>query len=130
MFRLKIITIEKVVVDQEVKKLSVPTKQGEIGILSGHVPLLTAIRPGEVRLSDDKKELRLVVTQGSLEVKDNLAKLLVDEAVPVEQIDVAKAEAERDRLLNVMKSKKVPLMELNQAKKDLANVLAQIKIKR
>jgi len=130
MFRLKVITIEKVIVDQDVRKLSVPGAHGQISILSGHTPLLTTILPGEVRLSDNKNELRLIVTRGSLEVKNELAKLLVDEAIPIEQVDVAQAEAERDRLLNVMKSKKLPLMELKQAKKDLANVLARINIKR
>ena len=128
MFKLRIITIENVVADLDVSKLMVTTPQGQTGILSGHIPLLTAINPGEVRYDTKDKEVKLVVTSGSLEVKDNIATLLVDEALPIDEVDLSLAEAERKRLLNILDDSKVPLYELEETRRELKNVMAKIKV--
>ena len=126
MLKLRIITIEKIVVDETVSELNVTTPDGALGILPGHIPLLTVIAPGIVRYKNRGKEYRLVSTSGSLEVKDNIATLLAEEVVPVSAIDVAKAEAERTRILNVLESGDLPVIELKEKRKELANVVARI----
>lgn len=129
MFRLRIVTIEDVIADAKVSRLSVPTPKGRTGILSGHVPLLTSILPGEARYHTEDKEHRLVVTSGSLEIKDNVATLLVDEALPVAEVDLKKAQAQRERLLNILeKSADLPVYELEEARRELRNVMAKIKV--
>jgi F-type H+-transporting ATPase subunit epsilon len=126
MLKLRIVTIEKVVVDETVSELNVTTPEGALGILPGHIALLTVIAPGIVRYRSHGKEYKLVSTSGSLEVKDNVATLLAEEVLPVSAIDVARAEAERARLLNVLSSGDLPLMELKEKRKELANVVARI----
>ncbi|MFO0702977.1 MAG: ATP synthase F1 subunit epsilon [Candidatus Andersenbacteria bacterium] len=127
MLKLRIVTIAKVVADQPVEELYVETPLGQTGVLPSHAAMLTAVKPGLVRFKAREQEVRLVSTGGSLEVKDNKATLLVDEAVPVESIDVRKAEAERSRLLNYLESGELTIMELRDARKQLANVSARIR---
>lgn len=128
MFRLRVVTIEDVIIDEDVSQVIVPTPEGQTGILSGHIPLLTSILPGEIKVDTKDKEARLVVTSGSLEVKENIATLLVDEAIPLEEVDLKKAIAERTRLLNMLKSSKLPLFELEETRRELKNVSAKIKV--
>ena len=126
MLKLRIVTIEKIVVDDSVSELNVTTPEGALGILPGHIPLLTVVSPGVVRYRSGEKEFRLVSTSGSLEVKNNVATLLAEEVLPVSAIDVAQAEAERARLLNVLESGDLPVLELKEKRKELANVVAKI----
>jgi len=128
MLKLRIVTIEKVVADQPVEELYVETGAGQTGVLTGHATMLTAVQPGLVRYKAGGREVRLVSTGGSLEVKDDKATLLVDEAVPLDSIDVRKAELERSSLLNILKSGDLTLMELREARKQLANVNAKVRL--
>lgn len=125
--KLRIVTIEKVVVDEPVAMLNVNTTEGAIGILPGHIPLLTVVRPGTLRYKTKTREHRLVATSGSLEVKNNVATVIVGEAVPVESIDVRKAEAERERLVGLLKQGELSAIDLAEAREQLANVLAKLR---
>lgn len=128
MLKLRLVTIQKIVADQPVEELYLETPAGQTGILPGHESLLTVVKPGLVRYRASGQEVRLVSTGGSLEVKADVATLLVDEAVPIESVDVKKAEAERSRLLNVMRSGELTVMELRDARKQLANVSAKVRL--
>ncbi len=130
MFRLKIITIEKVVVDEKVDELVVTTSEGQTGILSNHIPLLSVVRPGLIRYRSKDKEIRLVSTSGSIEVNNNVVSVLVDEALPIEAVDIDKARAEQERLLNVLKSPQLSLIELRAARQELTNVRARLQVKK
>ena len=128
MIKLRIVTIEKIVADLPVEELYVETPLGQTGVLPGHAAMLSVVKPGLVHYKAGGQEVRLVSTGGSLEVKDNIATLLVDEALPIESIDVRKAEAERSRLLNVLESGELTLLELRDARKQLANVGAKVRL--
>jgi F-type H+-transporting ATPase subunit epsilon len=127
---LRIVTIEKVVVDEPVDLLSVTTSEGATGILSGHIPLLAVIEPGLLRYKTKSREFRMVSSSGSVEVKDNRATVLVSEAVPVESIDLAKAEAERNRLLGDIKGGQLTAIELSEAREQLATVAAKLRARK
>jgi F-type H+-transporting ATPase subunit epsilon len=78
-----------------------PAKMGEVGIAPRHAPLLTALKPGEVRVqSEDGKEVSFYITGGMLEVQPYQVTILADTALRGEQLDEAAAlaaqqEAER-----------------------------------
>lgn len=69
-----------------------PARMGEVGIAPRHAPLLTALRPGEVRVEDtDGKEHFFYITGGMLEVQPHLVTVLADTALRGEQLDEAAA---------------------------------------
>ncbi|MBI5266825.1 MAG: ATP synthase F1 subunit epsilon [candidate division Zixibacteria bacterium] len=105
MFRLSIVTPERVVYDAEVKSLSAPGTDGYLGVLSQHAPLITALKPGklEYRDADDKLHI-LAVTRGFLEVSGNVATILADAVESADQIDIDRARSayrrEKSRLVS------------------------------
>lgn len=71
-----------------------PARMGEVGIAPRHAPLLTALKPGEVRVEDtDGKEHFFYVTGGMLEVQPHLVTILSDTALRGDQLDEAAALA-------------------------------------
>jgi F-type H+-transporting ATPase subunit epsilon len=66
-----------------------PAKLGDVGITPRHAPLLTSLRPGEVRLQipDQEEELQIYVTGGILEVQPHLVTVLADSALHADQLD-------------------------------------------
>ena len=74
-----------------------PAKMGEVGIAPRHAPLLTVLKPGEVRVEDTEgKEHFFYVTGGMLEIQPHLVTVLADTALRGEQLDAAAALAARD----------------------------------
>ena len=74
-----------------------PASMGEVGIAPRHAPLLTTLRPGEVRVQDEEgNEEALYITGGMLEVQPNQVTILADTALRGDQLDEAAAlEAQR-----------------------------------
>lgn len=71
-----------------------PARMGEVGIAPRHAPLLTALKPGEVRVEDtDGKEHFFYITGGMLEIQPHLVTVLADTALRGEQLDEAAALA-------------------------------------
>lgn len=75
--------------------MALPGEQGELGILPGHVPFITRIRPGAVRIKVDGKEELIFVAGGILEVQPRVVTVLADTAIRGKDLDEAKAEAAR-----------------------------------
>lgn len=74
-----------------------PARMGEVGIAPRHAPLLTALKPGEVRVEDtDGKEHFFYVTGGMLEVQPHLVTILSDTALRGDQLDEAAALAAKE----------------------------------
>ena len=74
--------------------VALPGEAGELGILPGHMPLLTRIKPGAVRIKppqQDSEEL-IFVAGGMLEVQPNLVTVLADTAIRGKDLDEAKAD--------------------------------------
>lgn len=79
----------------EAEFVALPGEQGELGILPGHVPFITRIRPGAVRIKVDGKEELIFVAGGILEVQPRVVTVLADTAIRGKDLDEAKAEAAR-----------------------------------
>ena len=90
--RLEIVTAERTVYSDDVDVLVAPGIAGELGILPRHAPLLTALRPGEIRIVKDGDESFMAVSGGFLEVMNNKVTILADTAEQADEIDLERAE--------------------------------------
>jgi F-type H+-transporting ATPase subunit epsilon len=89
-FEVEVLTPEGEVFDGEVRQVSTRTAVGEVGILANHAPLLAALKPAELRLHiSDSETKRYAQAHGWLQVFGNRARLLVEEAIPPEELDTA-----------------------------------------
>jgi F-type H+-transporting ATPase subunit epsilon len=89
-FEVEVLTPEGEVFSGEVSQVSTRTAVGEIGILANHAPLLASLRPAELRLFEgDGETRRYAQAHGWLQVFGNHARLLLEEAIPPEELDVA-----------------------------------------
>ncbi|XP_071782116.1 ATP synthase F(1) complex subunit delta, mitochondrial [Centroberyx gerrardi] len=82
-----------------VKQVDVPTLTGAFGILPAHVPTLQVLRPGVVTVfNDDGSAAKYFVSSGSVTVNaDSSVQLLAEEAVPLDQLDIAAAKANLEK---------------------------------
>ncbi len=90
MVDVEVLTPEGEVFSGEVRQVSTRTAVGELGILANHAPLLAALKPTELRLHvSDSETKRYAQAHGWLQVFGNKAKLLLEEAIPPEELDAA-----------------------------------------
>lgn len=92
-----IVSAEGEIHSGDARMVYAPAKMGEIGIAPRHAPLLSALKPGEVRVEDtDGKEHFFYITGGMIEVQPYLVTVLADTALRGDQLDEAAALAARD----------------------------------
>jgi F-type H+-transporting ATPase subunit epsilon len=95
MLDVEVLTPEGEVFNGEVRQLSTRTEVGEIGILANHAPVLGALQPTTLRLHVSDGETKLYAqSHGWLQVYDNTARVLVEEAVPPEDLDAGALKEE------------------------------------
>ena len=83
--RLEIVTAERIVYSEDVDILVAPGIDGELGILPRHAPLLTVLKPGEIRVVKDGEDSLMAVSGGFLEVLGNKVTILADTAPTSDQ---------------------------------------------
>ncbi len=96
-FQLSIVTAERTVLNEEVDMVIAPGAAGDLGILARHEPLLTTLKPGELRVLQNGQWDYLAVAGGFMQVDPRGVTVLADAAERVEEIDVARAEEARRR---------------------------------
>jgi F-type H+-transporting ATPase subunit epsilon len=85
-----IVSAEGAIHSGDAKMLFAPGRMGDLGITPRHAPLLTALKPGEVRIHDtDGKEHFYYITGGMLEIQPHLVTVLADTALRGDQLDEA-----------------------------------------
>ena len=94
--QLEIVTPEAVVYSEAVDKAVIHTQSGEIGILPGHIPLLTVVMPGELHVEKNGVIDYLAVDHGYAEVIGDTVRVLTEAAINIEEVDINSAiEAQR-----------------------------------
>lgn len=107
MLKFKIVTPEKVIYENEISQISIPTMNGEVTILPNHIPLVSVLKAGELKIKDKDGEHNMAVSGGFLEVRgNNEIIILADHAERAEEIDLQKAEEARQRAEEQMKEVK------------------------
>ncbi|MBX9298198.1 MULTISPECIES: F0F1 ATP synthase subunit epsilon [Chromobacterium] len=96
--RVEVVSTEQLIFSGEAEFVVAPATEGEIGVYPQHVPLLTRIKPGVLRLKvpGAKEEVLVAVSGGMMEVQPSLITVLADTAIRGEDLDEARAnEAKR-----------------------------------
>ena len=88
----RVITPEEVIYDGEADLVVARIADGDLGVLVDHSPLVSTVEVGEVRIREGDEQLVYATSDGFFKVSENLVQVLVEEAVPVEEIDVGEAE--------------------------------------
>jgi len=107
--------------------VSLPGESGELGILPGHTPLLTRIKPGMVRIklpNRDEEEV-IFVAGGMLEVQPSLVTVLADTAIRGKDLDEARA-MEAKRAAEEALAKREGDFDLAKAQAELAEAIGQL----
>lgn len=103
---LKIVTPDRMLYNGVVESVSFPTVEGEITVLPNHIPIIAAIKAGELKIKKDGKEEYFSVTRGVVEVDGKSITLLTDAGEKAEEIDEARAEEARNKAKELMSSER------------------------
>jgi len=123
-----IVSAEKEIFSGTVEMIVVPGTMGELGILPRHAPLLTRLKPGEVRVDktgDDGQEF-YYISGGLLEVQPHVVTVLADTAVRAKDLDEAAAVAAKERAEDMLKDKSAEF-DFALAESELAEAVAQLR---
>lgn len=104
MLTLEIVTPEARVYSDTIDSVVIPTTTGEIGVLPGHIPLLTQIEAGELRVSKSGREELLVVGSGFAQIDADRVSVLTQRAINEEKIDEAATEEAMKRAEQSLKN--------------------------
>src|ERR1041385_1118982 len=96
-FQLEVVTPEKMVVKDVAEEMQIPGKNGYLGILPGHAPLITELAVGEISYRSGSQTGRSAVAWVFAEVLPDRVTILAETAEKAEDIDVARAERSRQR---------------------------------
>ena len=127
--RLEIVTPDAIVYSEDVEMVTLPSVEGELGILPQHVSLMTQLVPGEMIVRRGGHDEFLAVGEGLVEVTGKRVSILTDMAIAADKIDEAKAEEARQRAEARLREK-ISAEEIATVNASLAHSLAQLQVKR
>src|SRR5919107_1715641 len=122
-----VVSAEESIFSGEATFVALPGEAGELGIYPRHTPLITRIRPGEVRIkpADGANEELIFVAGGILEVQPKAITVLADTAIRGHDLDEAKA-LEAKRQAEIAMQNRTGKLEVAKAQAELATAMAQI----
>lgn len=127
---LEIVTPEAKVYSDSVESVVIPTTDGEIGVLPGHIPLLTQVDSGELRATKDGKTLYLAVSGGFAEIEGDRVSILAENAMREEAIDTDAVQKAVQRAQDALKVReKLDPSEIDRLEGILRFSIAQLSVK-
>ena len=128
---LEIVTPEARVYSDTVDNVVIPTVEGEIGILPGHIPLLTQVGAGELRVLKNGKTELLAIGNGFAEIDGDRVSILAESAITEEKIDEAAAENAMQRAQEALLGKSsLDAAEVERLESIVRSSIVQIDLKR
>ncbi|HWB58000.1 MAG TPA: ATP synthase F1 subunit epsilon [Chthoniobacteraceae bacterium] len=112
----------------DVDMVTIPGAEGELGIMPQHAPLLTGIKPGELRVLKNGKETFLAVGEGFVEVTQERVIVFTDMALEGAHIDEAAAQAAFDKAQEALKAQRLSDEEHATVQASLEKSIAQLMI--
>ncbi len=100
---LEIVTPEKMVYSDDVDAIQAWGVEGQLGILPHHAPLMTILQPGDLVIRKGNQEEYITLSGGFLEVRPDKVVILADASERAEEIDVARAEAAKQKAQEALK---------------------------
>ncbi len=129
-FLLEIVTTERGLISDQVEEMVAPGAQGEFGVLSGHTPFLTTLKPGELKFRVGREVRYLAVSGGFAEVDRTKVTVLAEAAERAEEIDPARAEAAQQRAQSRIKAHPNEGIDLDRARASLERAAARLQVAR
>ena len=103
-----------------------PAEMGEVGITPRHAPLLTRLKPGEIRVqTQEGEELSFFVSGGMLEIQPHVVTVLSDTAIRASDLDEAQAQQAKERAEHLLADKSADI-DYARAQSELAQSMAQL----
>ena len=127
--RLEIVTPDATAYSEDVEMVTLVGAEGELGVYPNHVPLLTTLQPGELRVLKGGRETFLAVGEGFVEIRGDAVSVLTDLALEASTIDESVAEAAVARAQAAMKEDH-GAEEVAAIQATLQKALAQLHVKR
>jgi F-type H+-transporting ATPase subunit epsilon len=124
---LEIVTAERVVLSDDVDQVNAPTKEGRVGILPRHMPLITILVPGELDIIKNNERTEYAVSGGFMEVLPNRITILADAVERADEIDEERAERAR-RAAEERMSAHQSEVDMAKAEAELRRALTRIKV--
>jgi F-type H+-transporting ATPase subunit epsilon len=128
--QLEIVTPEGRTFNDAVESVVLPGSEGEMGILPQHAALLTQLKPGELRITQNGKVTELAVGEGFAEVTGEKVSVLTDMAVQESEIDEQKVQEAITRAETALKDKELGSEEIAAAEASIARSVAALNLKR
>ena len=123
---IDIVSAEAEIFSGTVTMVYAPAEMGEVGIAPRHAPLLTRLKPGEVRVqTQEGEELSFFVSGGMLEVQPHVVTVLADTAIRAADLDEAQAMEARERAERMLADKSAEV-DYAKAQSELAQSMAQL----
>jgi len=123
-----IVSAEGQIFAGEASMVFVPAAQGEIGIAPRHAPLLTTLKPGEVRVQVPSGEVHwFYVSGGALEIQPSRVTVLADTAARARDLDEAEALAAKNRAEAALKDR-TDVVEMAELQAELAREIAKLRV--
>lgn len=126
----EITTPERVVFSAAIDEVVLPTPQGEIGILPNHIPLVSLLSAGELRIKKGGETTYMAVSGGFIEVRPDKVVVLADTAEHAEDIDEKRAEEARKRAQELSQEKRADAKEFAALSAKIEKEFARLKVAR
>ncbi|MBR8700877.1 ATP synthase epsilon chain, sodium ion specific [Fusobacterium sp. DD29] len=97
-FKVKVVTYEQKVLAQEADFVLVRTTEGDMGILPNHAPFIAELSTGEMKIRLGNDEEKYFVSEGLLEISNNVVSIIATEAIPADMLDIERERREVERL--------------------------------
>lgn len=128
---LEIVTPEARVYSETVDSVTIPTVDGEVGILPGHIPLVTQVDHGELRVAKGNTTQLLAIGGGFAQVSGDKVSILADSAITEEKIDEHAVESALKRAEDALKQKEAMApAEIERLESVVRFAVAQLGVKR
>ena len=128
-FPVEVLTPEGKVFDDEVEMVSTRTSVGSIGILANHAPLMAILEPTELRLYKSESDIvRFAQGEGYLQVVDNTALLLVEDAVNPDNLDRSALESQLENAKRALEEAEEGSEERRRAERDVKRYQAFLEV--
>ncbi|MDQ4147377.1 MAG: F0F1 ATP synthase subunit epsilon [Pseudomonadota bacterium] len=126
--RVDIVSAEEEIFSGEAEMVVAPAEMGEVGIMPRHTPLITRLRPGEVRLQTSGQEDQFYfVSGGILEVQPHVVTVLSDTALRAKDLDEAQAHEAKQRAEEMLADKQADI-DFAKVQAELAEAVAQLRM--
>lgn len=127
---LKILTPEREIFSGDVKSVTLPTQDGEITVLAGHIPLVSLLKSGEILIRQGSETIPLAVSGGMIKITGADVTILADSAERVEEIIEERARQAHERAQKLLEEKRFDAAEYAAIAAKMEKEMARLKVVR